>query len=448
MNPSKTMNSDLILQQSSRRAFLARAGMGAAALGLAGASPLAALAAPRERKVFPKGRAEHCIFLWLAGGMAHVDTFDPKRLGDPAKRVAGSAYPAIPTAVRDVQVCEHLKRTAGILDRFVLLRSVNHNIVDEHNAATNFVHTGRKPTGTITYPAIGSLVAHQLGSAGRGIPPYVLIGYPNPARGPGYLGAKHGFVYLTDTEKGPAGLTRPSYVTTMRQSDRERLLEALRAGYRARHGQDKLIAEYEDAQAQSFELSNGDFMRAFHLGAEPSSLRQSYGEEFGQRCLLARRLVQTGVRFIEVSFNLNFVNGTGWDTHRDGQLNQHVLIQQLDQALFALVTDLEKNKLLDKTLVVVASEFGRPPEFDSGGGRGHWSKAFTVVLAGGGLKTGQAIGETDELGKLPVKDPLSVPDMLATICCALGIKPDKVLYDGDRPVPITDMGEPARQAFA
>lgn len=443
MTQSDTMHTEHFL---TRRDFLARTGAGAAALGLGALQPFANAAA--EKKTHPKGKAEHCIMLWLAGGMAHVDTFDPKRLGDPAKRVAGSAYPAIDTAIPGVQACEHLKRTANILDRFVLLRTVQHDIVDEHSAATNFVHTGRRTTGTITYPSIGSVVAHQRGRAAERIPPYVVIGYPSIQRGPGFLGAKHGFVYLTDTEKGPAGLTRPPYVTTARQSDRENLLAALRRGYVERHAHDKAIREYDAALAESFDLSNGEFMSAFNLDAEPSSLREAYGSEFGQRCLLSRRLVQRGVRFIEVSFNLNFVNGTGWDTHNDGQRNQHLLIQDLDQSLHALVTDLEKNKLLDKTLIVVASEFGRPPEFDAGGGRGHWSKNFTIVLAGGGLKTGQAIGESDELGKLPARQPLSVPDAHATIYCALGIRPEKNLYDGDRPVPITDMGEPVGRVFA
>ena len=188
-------------------------------------------------------------------------------------------------------------------------------------------------------------------------------------------------------------------------------------------------------------------MSGFELSAEPSSLRGRYGDEFGQRCLLARRLVQRGVRFIEVSFNLNFINGTGWDTHNDGQLNQHILIQQLDQALATLVLDLEANRLLDQTLIVVASEFGRPAAFDAGGGRGHWSKAFTVALAGAGLKTGRVIGETDELGQEILSRPVSVPDLHATIHCALGINPSRSLYDGDRPVPITDMGDPLRELF-
>ena len=139
-------------------------------------------------------------------------------------------------------------------------------------------------------------------------------------------------------------------------------------------------------------------MDVFQLDAEPAELRESYGGEFGQRCLLSRRLIQSGVRFIEVSHNLNFINGTGWDTHNDGQLNQHLLIRELDSALSALVLDLEQHRLLDKTLIVVATEFGRPAQFDGGGGRGHHSKAFSIVLAGGGLHNGKTIGETDELG--------------------------------------------------
>ena len=437
------MNNPTTFNSLTRRSFLTCTAAGAGALGLASMHARA----EGEKKTYPKGKAEHCIFLWLGGGAAHMDTWDPKRLGNPQKKVAGSAYPAINTAIPGVQLCEHLKATANLLDRFALLRTVNHDIIDAHAAATNFVHTGRRPTGTITYPSIGSLVAHERGTLADGVPPYVVIGYPMIMRGPGYLGAKHSYVYLTDTEKGPTGLTRPPYVNTARQADREQLLGELRKGYSARNQGDKVIADYDEAVGASFALAGGDFMAAFKLDGEAAALRTAYGGEFGQRCLLARRLVQRGVRFIEVSFNLNFINGTGWDTHNDGQLKQHILIQQLDQGLATLVTDLEKNRLLDKTLIVVATEFGRPSEFDGGGGRGHQGKTFSWALAGGGLKMGQAVGETDELAKHPVSHPMSVPDVHATIHCALGINPAKNLYDGPRPVPITDRGEPARQLF-
>ena len=188
-------------------------------------------------------------------------------------------------------------------------------------------------------------------------------------------------------------------------------------------------------------------MDLFQLNREPAALRESYGSEFGQRCLLARRLVQAGVRFIEVSYNLNFINGTGWDTHNEGQQNQHKLICGLDQALAALLTDLENHKLLDTTLVVVGTEFGRPPEFDSRGGRGHHPDVFSIFLAGGGLRSGQVIGESDELGSKIATRPVSVPDLHATLYCALSVDPSKELYDGNRPVPITDQGQPITELF-
>jgi len=405
---------------------------------------------PKEEKkepLPPAGKAEHCIFLWLGGGMSQIDTFDPKRLGDPKKRVTGSAYESIPTAIKDVQVCKHLPNCAKILDRFTLFRTVHHDVVDEHAAATNRMHTGRATSGTVLYPSIGSVVAHEKGAAAEGVPAYVVIGYPNVTRGPGYLGSKAGYIYLTDTDSGPSGLTPPPDVNAARQSRREGLLAKVRNEYLERNKSDKQVGEYDTAIGESFRLAGPRFMNVFDLKKEPQTLRETYGGEFGQRCLLARRLVQSGVRFTEVSFNLNFINGTGWDTHNQGQQQQHVLIEELDKAVASLVLDLEKNKLLDKTLVVIATEFGRPPEFDGGGGRGHLSKTFSVVTAGGGLKNGQVIGETDELARKIVSRPVSVPDLFATIHWTLGINPNKSLYDGDRPVPITDMGKPVKELF-
>ena len=422
----------------SRRKFLATTALGAT--GLPGAFA--------AEKAFPKGKAEHCIFVWLGGGACQIDTWDPKRVGGPKLKKAGSAYPAIDTAVPGVQVCEHLKGCAKLMDRFVLMRTVNHNVVDEHAAATNRMHTGRPTSGTIVYPSIGSVVAHERGKANAGMPAYVVMGYPNLTRGPGFLGAKNGYIYLTDTKAGPEGLARPKEINSARMSDRERLLEKVRGEFLKRNPLDKKIAGYDAAIDEALALGRGEFKSAFNLKAEPDALRNAYGDEFGQRCLLARRLVQRGARFIEVSFNLNFINGTGWDTHNQGQEKQHILVQQLDAALAALVTDLEKHKLLDKTLIVVSTEFGRPAQFDGGGGRGHHPGSFTVAMAGGGMKTGQAIGMTDDLGMKITERPVSVPDLFATIHCALGINPRKNLYAGDRPVPITDNGQPVREVFA
>lgn len=421
------------------------------ASGLAAAAttqlPDSSLPANEENLEFAAGKAEHCLMIWLGGGACQIDTWDPKLIGDPKAGKAGSYYPAIDTVVEGVQVCEHLSACAGLLDRFNILRTVHHEVIDEHAAATNRMHTGRATSGTVVYPSIGSLVSFHRGAVDPAVPPYVLIGYPNVTRGPGFLGPRAGFVYLTDTRKGPAGISRPALVDTTRQQRRVDLLAELRKRFLEKQAGER-VRQYNSAIGQALDLSGPSFQSAFQLEKEPASRRQSYGSEFGQRCLLARRLVERGVRFVEISHNLNFVNGTGWDTHNDGQLNQHILIKQLDQALSSLVLDLEEKRLLDKTLIVVSTEFGRPASFDGGGGRGHHSKCFSVVLAGGGLKSGQAVGVSDELGMKILEHPVSVPDLHATIQYALGIHPHKMIYDGDRPVPSTDGGHPVRQLFS
>ncbi|MBL8815330.1 MAG: DUF1501 domain-containing protein [Planctomyces sp.] len=397
----------------------------------------------------PVGKATSCIFIWLGGGACQIDTWDPKVMGDPAQgsKKPGSAYPAIDTAIPGVQVCEHLGKMAQRLDRGALIRSVNHDVIDEHAAATNRMHSGRAPTGTTVYPSIGSVVSHELGTRNGNIPAYVVMGYPSATRGPGFLGARHNYIYLIDTESGPAGLRRPNDVTPERLERREKLLSGMRTRYRRQFSGFRTVEDYIDAGLTGQHLAGPEFAGVFDLKSENPDLRNEYGNEFGQRCLLARRLVESGVRFVEVSFNLNFINGTGWDTHNDGQLNQHLLIGQLDQALAALIDDLEHRKLLDSTLVVVATEFGRPPEFDGGGGRGHQSKAFSVPLIGGGLKGGSVVGTTDDFGRTVVDEPVSVPDLHATIYAALNIDPRKELFDGDRPVPITDHGQPVQKLF-
>lgn len=424
-----------------RRRFLQRSSL------LAGAASLTVpdLLASTSTVHFPKGKAEHCIFIWLGGGMAQIDTFDPKAKGNSkaTPKVSGSEYDSIETVVPGVRFCEHLGRTAKVADRLTAVRTVNHHLIDEHAFATNYVHTGRLISGSTTYPSIGSIVAHERGAVDPSVPAYMLIGYPNVSRGPGFLGAKAGYVYLTDTESGPAGFSRPADVDPERAARRESLLQPL-AG---RVDSESLPAQYREAQSEALRLAGPDFMRHFDLSKEPAELRNLYGGEFGQRCLLSRRLVQAGVRFIEVSHNLNFINGTGWDTHNEGQENQHELIKELDIALSALITDLEQKKLLDTTLIAIGTEFGRPAAYDGRGGRGHQGTAFSLLLAGGGLKHCGAYGVTDELSKNIIEGPVSVPDFHATIHAALGINPRKDLYDGSRPVPLTDQGTPIAAMF-
>jgi hypothetical protein len=394
-----------------------------------------------------RGSAEHCIFLWLGGGASQIDTFDPKRVTADGRKDPGSAYPAIDTAIPGVQVCEHLARTAPLMDRCVPVRTVHHDVVDEHAAAVYRMHTGRTTSETVVYPSIGSVVSYLKQPASDLVPSYVLMGNPSPAREPGFLGAKYGYVYLTETASGPRGLVRPQRVGEQRAARRLDLLQRLRDDFLERNPDDAAVRNYVEAMEQGLRLAGPEFLSVFNLDAEPADLRNAYGDEFGQRCLLARRLVERGTRFVEVSFNLNFVNGTGWDTHNEGQQNQHLLIQGLDRAFSTLLSDLEEKRLLDRTLVVISTEFGRPATFDARGGRGHHSKSFTVVLAGGGLRTGRAIGTTDELGASIADRAVPVPDLFATIYAGMGLNYREELYAGDRPVPVTDMGESIRELF-
>ncbi|MFY9256318.1 MAG: DUF1501 domain-containing protein [Fuerstiella sp.] len=423
-----------------RRDFLTQSSV---LTGAALASPSVLAASPAVR--LPKGKAEHVIFIWLGGGMSQIDTFDPKNRGSSkaSPKIAGAEYDAIETSVPGVKFCEHLHRTAKLADRLTAIRTVNHHLIDEHAFGTNFVHTGRVTSGSVTYPSLGSIIGHVRGAANPDVPAYMLIGYPNVSRGSGFLGAKAGYVYLVDTESGPAGFSRPEDVTPARIERRRQLLQPLTD----RVADDSVIAQYREAQAEALRLAGPDFMRHFRLQDESPDLRNAYGGEFGQRCLLARRLVQSGVRFIEVSHNLNFINGTGWDTHNEGQQNQHLLIKELDIALSALITDLEHQGMLDKTLIAIGTEFGRPANYDSRGGRGHQGSCFSLLLAGGGLNHQGAYGVTDELSKKIVEAPVSIPDFHATIHAALGIDPALELFAGSRPVPITDHGQPISALF-
>jgi len=431
-----------------RRKFLAASGFSTASGLLACQTSRLAFAQEPKSSTPPAGKADHVIFIWLGGGMAQIDTFDPKCRGSSKERKPGSDYDSIESAVAGVHVCEHLKRTAARMDRVTAIRTVHHEMIDEHAAAVYWVHVGRAVNGTIQYPSIGSAVAHERGSSDNPAPAYVVIGYPNVSRSPGFLGTKHGYLYLTDLQSGPRGLTRPDYVTPDRAARREQLLGAVRATALRERSESSELKAYDDALTENMRLSSKEFMNVFDLQQESAKTRSLYGGEFGQRCLLARRLTESGVSFVEVSHNLNFVNGTGWDTHQEGQQNQWTMIEELDQALAALIDDLQARKKLDRTLIVIGTEFGRPAEFDGKGGRGHQSSTFSMVFAGGGLNHRGAIGVTDELSKQVIERPVSIPDFHATIHHALGIDFQTELYDGNRPIPITDGGKPIAELFS
>ncbi len=326
-----------------RRQFIQRNAAGLAAAGLASGWQRSLLASDVDG-LPPKGAAEHCIFIWLGGGMSQIDSFDPKVRGSSKDRKPGTDYDVIDTTVPGVRVVEHLSRTAARMDRVTAVRSIHHEMIDEHAAAVYWVHVGRPVSGTVQYPSLGSAVAHQLGAADDTAPPYVVIGYPNVTRGPGFLGPKHGYLYLTDLKLGPRGLSRPDFVTQSRQDRRMAMLSKLRQTGMERFQAAKQMEEYDAALSENLRLAGNAFLPVFDLEQEDAATREMYGSEFGQRCLLARRLTERGVRFVEVAHNLNFVNGTGWDTHKEGQQTQWLLLQELDIALAALIDDLEARK--------------------------------------------------------------------------------------------------------
>ena len=434
----------------SRRRFLSstlQAGVGAGVASLApGLSPsrLVALAKTNRR---PKATADSIIFIWLAGGMCHVDTFDPKdAVGDGGTR-AGSYYKKIETASPQIQLCEHLPRMAKWMDRASLVRSMTHSFA-EHTAAVNFSHTGRPPSGTIIYPSLGSVISHEVGPLEEKAPAYVVLGQPMVPRGPGFLGGKYGYLYVLNTEEGPAGL-QPAFGRTLQDHQRrEVLLGGLSESFYAKKASEPLVEAYEAVTRQGYGMMNEKFLSMFNVRNEPDSLKQAFGEEFGQRCLLSRKLVQGGVRFVECSFNLHFINGYGWDAHAFAQKRLHLVIEQLDRGLSMLLQDLDQNKLLERTLVVLATEFGRPPEFDGQGGRGHQSKGYSILFAGGGVQGGRVIGRTDELGGAVADRPVTIPDLHATLYQALGIDLETHLEaPGGRPVPVTDFGKPVAELF-
>jgi Protein of unknown function (DUF1501) len=406
-----------------------------------------AVSAASATKIERKSSADTCIFVWLPGGMCHVDTFDPKRKGN-GESIPGSYYDAIKTSVPGVEICEHLPLMAQRMQRFTVIRTLNHQFTD-HTRAVDFTHTGRVASGTIVYPSIGSIAAHELGGFDPKAPAYVVIGEPMQPRGPGFLGGKANYMYITDTEAGPAGLQIPKGLTAAEYDERLTLLRQFSNPYLEARKDARQTQEYVAVAERGFAMMDQKFQSAFTVKEESAALREAYGEEFGQRLLLSRRLVERGIRFVECSFNIKFLNGYGWDTHAFAQKRVHLMIRQLDRAITALVDDLDRRKMFDRTLIVLATEFGRPPEFDGSGGRGHHADAFCGVMFGGGVKGGTVIGATDELGKKPIHSPISIPDFHATIYRALGIPADKNLFTPEgRPVPVTDYGKPIEALYS
>ena len=415
-------------QRMRRRSFLRAISLAGAAAGTLAWPDLMSLEAARLRQ-----RGMACILLWMRGGPSQFETFSPK-----PEHANGGETNAIATSVPGIQIAENLPQTAQALQDICLIRSMTSR-EGSHPRATYLMQTGYLPTASVKFPSLGSIVAHELGDPNFDLPNFVRIG--NRGRGSaggGLLGVDYDPFNIRNPQRSPEN-TSP---TTGENRFRRRL---------------GLLSELEQAEAQTIKQEVADHqklykkasrlvlstkMEAFDLEQETTKTREAYGEsQFASGCLLARRLVETGVPFVEV-------NAGNWDTHQDNFDRCRSLCEEVDQPYAQLLSDLRQRGLLEKTMVIWMGEFGRTPRINPRGGRDHYPRAFNVALAGGGVRGGQVIGETDEAGESVVDRPISVSDLFRTICHGLKIDADSENMSSiGRPIKVVDGGEVVEEAF-
>jgi len=407
-----------------RRDFLKIGAAGLFGLTLPQLLRLESAAQARESEGGPKRRANAVILLWLGGGPATIDMWDLKP--DAPAEIRGEFKP-IDANVDGIQICEHLPKTAQVIDKVTLVRSLNHTI-PSHGPATVFMQTGNKPTPAVQYPVLGSLTT-KLMSQEPGVPPFVSFGEMRNGNAAGYLGtACNPFLIDGDGGKGGKGdkanfrvrgITLPNGFTLEQLEDRDGLLNDFDQGFRAADKAGDLVDGLDAFHQKALEILRSDkTKKAFDLTQEKQELREAYGlNGFGQGALAARRLVEAGVRFVTVSLG-------GWDTHgKNFEALSKQRLPQLDPTLATLIQDLSERGLLDKTIVYCAGEFGRTPKINKNAGRDHWARSMAVLLAGGGFKKGYAHGTTDAQGMAPATEPCTPDDVSSTIFHCLGIDP-------------------------
>ncbi len=392
-----------------RRRFLRLAGL-AGATWLTPIGHLLARAAEAAGK--PREPARSIILLWMQGGPSQLETFDPH----PGTVIAGGTR-AIATAVQGVQLAAGLERTAEEMGSIALVRSMVSKEGD-HERGTFTMKTGYRPDPTITYPSIGAVCCHELPAAGTDIPRHVSI-LPNQwsSRG-GYLGEEYDAFRIDD----PAGPVPDTRSPVPRERDEQRLqhLQVVESAFARGRGQRVEATLHRATVAGARKMMHSEQLAAFDVSREPLALRRAYGETpFGRACLAARRLIEVGVRCVEVTL-------TGWDTHANNHALHREQVAILDPAFAALLRDLRERGLLERTVVLCTGEFGRTPTINPAGGRDHWPNGFSLALAGGGIRGGVVLGATDPEGKKDPVDPVSVGDLHATILTAVGIDPRKV----------------------
>jgi hypothetical protein len=382
----------------------------------------------------PTPKAKSVIFIFMAGGMSHLETFDPKPYAPIEYR---GELGSVKTKDGDV-FGGQLPRLASISNKFTAIRSMTHGEA-AHERGTHNMLTGYRPSAAIMYPSMGSVVSHELGSR-QDLPPYVSI--PNaadPYLGTGYLSSAYGAFSVGGEPSAKnfkvRDLNLPGGVTPERMERRKTLLAEVDAHFKSMEQGDVLEAMDSYYQRAYALISSQHAREAFNLAAEPDAIKDEYGRSaIGQRLLLARRLVEAGSRFVTV------IDG-GWDTHEKIRDALRGKLPPVDQGVATLLNDLERRGLLESTLVVLSTEFGRTVKINTDGGRDHWPKAFSVMLAGGGIKSGLIHGKTDPRGAEPIDKPVSPESLAATIYNQLGINPEKKLMSsGNRPIDIIRNG--------
>jgi hypothetical protein len=415
-----------------RRDFLKLASAGVAGVSLSGWLGVLASRAATEGT-----RHKRCILLWMDGGPSHKDTFDLK----PESADAGEFRP-IATNVSGIEVSEHFPKLSRHMDDVAVVRGMS-SAEGAHGRARYYLHTGYKEgSGGVVHPSLGSIVSAELGSSESPMPNFVAIS--NRAFGSGFLGPKHQPLVVNDPDRGVENL-KP-LVAQGEFNGRVGLLQEMEQAFNRDYKVDAGTA-HTTTYRRAVELMKSREARAFDLSLESAATKKRYGAgKFAEGCLLARRLIETGVSFVEVTLG-------GWDTHQDNFTRVKNLSQQVDPGMSALLGDLKDRGLLDSTLVIWMGEFGRTPKINTRGnkpGRDHYPRAWSLLMAGGGIKGGQVVGKTDKEGGTVVDRPVSALDFLATVCKTLGIDPNKQnLTPTGRPIRIVDKGAtPVKELLA
>lgn len=406
------------------------------ALRAAAAAPVDAAQNPSTPKTPP---CDGVIYIFLEGGMSHIDSFDPKPYAPIDIR---GELGTIGTNIDGVQISALWGHTAQVADKIAFIRSMTHGEAAHERGAHNML-TGYKPSPAVTYPSLGSVVSCELGVR-NDLPPYICVpddgggfgfahtGYLSSAFGPFSLGAEP-----SNQQFVVRDLSLPGGVDETRMDRRKGMLAAVDAHFRKLEASDALDAMDAFYQRAYSLISSPRAREAFNIAAEPDVIRDAYGRTpIGQRLLMARRLIEAGARFVTVFSG-------GWDMHVDIHGGMRGLVPPLDQGYAALLRDLDLRGLLPKTLVVLATEFGRTTKLNKDRGRDHWPKVFSIALAGGGVRGGQVIGESNAYATEPKDRPVSPGDVAATIFTQLGVNPDKdLMAPGDRPIRIVRDGRP------